>query len=363
MSQPSSPASPALTVSGSTTPTPASSEDALRGMLRSALQSLNRREPLDTTYKRLLMGNTLTRRSPVIPKDKFYSRIGSRLRERVETYVQEMQGKDPFDRISQRKPLDEGAMRAAFTLREAKEHEQEPLLSATLASTQMDPKRKRHLDGIALGLQEKKKIRSMTPPPSAKEQTDRARHQAELDRQRDQAQKWEEARRRREEEEARRREEELNRKKNQVETPQQALHKIIEPVFEKYWNMVFVNLGGTNPFRIVIDRENCASIGAPDYFDVITIPMNLTYIQVRVQNFQLTPLKNQSYFLVMTQDKVKKLQYDTLQAFFADVDLMISNAITYNSDPGNPYRVAAEEMKKRHVKIQRKVWQQIPKKS
>ena len=69
------------------------------------------------------------------------------------------------------------------------------------------------------------------------------------------------------------------------------------------------------------------------------------------------------FFFQLFQQKVKKLQYDTLQAFFADVDLMISNAVTYNSDPGNPYRIAAEEMKKRHLKIQKKVWQQIPKKS
>jgi hypothetical protein len=331
---PASPASPASTVSAFG-PTPVSSEDELRRQLLGALQCLNRREPLDATYKRLLLGSALTRRSPVIPKDKFYSKVGSKLRERVEIYSQEMQGKDPFDRISQRKPLEEASMRAAFTLREAKEHEQAPLLEALIAANQMDPERKRHLDGIAYGLQEKKKIRTMpmTMPTSVKEQTERARQKAELDRQRAQASKWEEARRRREEEEQRRKEDELNRKQSPVETPQQALHKIIEPVFKKLWDMEFVNLGGTNPFRIVIDRDNCASIGAPDYFDVIRIPMNLTYIQ----------------------RKVSKMQYDTMQALFADVDLMIENAISYNSDAGNPYRIAAEEMKRRHQKIKKKI--------
>ena len=101
--------------------------------------------------------------------------------------------------------------------------------------------------------------------------------------------------------------------------------------------MEFPTLLGTNPFRIVIDRDNCASIGAPDYFDIITTPMNLTYIQSRVNNGQ----------------------YTTLQAFFADVDLMISNAIKYNSAPGNPYRLAAEEMKKLYDKMVKRVWQQI----
>ena len=54
-----------------------------------------------------------------------------------------MQGQDPFDRIGQRKPLDETGMRAAFTLREAKEHEQQPLLEATLTALAMHPERKR----------------------------------------------------------------------------------------------------------------------------------------------------------------------------------------------------------------------------
>jgi hypothetical protein len=362
MSNPSSPTSPAASIP----PAPASSsEDDLRRQLRAALQSLSRREPLDATYKRLLLSGTLTRRSPVLPKDKFYRRIASKLRERVERYNHEMQGKDPFDRISQRTNLEEAAMRAAFTLREAKEHEQIPLLEATLMAlnNHSNPNNnnnnmedaigsKRHLDGIALGLQSrqpttqsKKSLsshhhtsgNSMTRS-NVMEQTEQARQKAELDRQRAQARKWEEARRRREDEERRRKEEELSRQqKPKVETPQQALHKMIEPVFKKLWDMEFANLGGTNPFRIVIDRDNCASIGAPDYFDVISIPMNLTYIQ----------------------DKVNKMQYSTLQNFFGDVDLMISNALTYNSDPGNPYRVAAEEMKKRHMKIVKKVWQQL----
>jgi hypothetical protein len=339
MSSAPSPGTPA-SATGSTAPI-ATNEDDLRGLVVSALQNLNRREPLDATYKRLLLSNTLTRRSPVIPKDKFYKRIRARLRERVEVYMTEMQGKDPFDRISQRKPLEEAAMRSAFNMRESKEHEQVPLLEATVAAQAMDPERKRHLDGIALGLQSRKekKLKLGGTPKSIMEQTEHARQKAELDRQRAQARKWEDARRQRESEERRQKEEELNRKRGQAETPQQALHKIIEPVFKKLWDMEFANLGGTNPFRIVIDRENCAAIGASDYCDIITTPMNLSYIQ----------------------QKVNKVSYTTLQSFFSDVDLMITNAVTYNSDPGNPYRLAAEEMKKRHDKIVRKVWQQIQK--
>lgn len=43
----------------------------------------------------------------------------------------------------------------------------------------------------------------------------------------------------------------------------------------------------------------------------------------------------------------------------SDVDLMLANAVKYNSDPGNPYRHAAEDMKKRHDKIVKRVWEQI----
>ena len=317
-------------------------EDDLRGQVVSALHNLNRREPLEPTYKRLLMGSSLSRRSPVIPKDKFYKRIRARLRERVEIYMTEMEGKDPFDRISQRKPLEEEGMRSSFNMREAKDHEQVPLLEATIVAQAMNPERKRHLDGIALGLQSKKEkkltVRAASPK-SMTEQTEHARQKADLDRQRAQAQKREDARRQREIDERRKKEEELNLRKNKAETPQQALHKIIQPVFKKLWDMEFPNLGGTNPFRIVIDRETCAAIGAPDYCNIISRPMNLTYIQ----------------------EKVNNLSYSTLQSFFSDVDLMISNALIYNSDPGNPYRVAAEEMKKMHDKIVRKVWQQLQK--
>ena len=323
------------------------SEDDLRKQLRSALQSLNRREPIEPTYKKLLERNTLTRRAATIPKNKFYKRIGSRLRERVEVYTREMQGKDPFDRISQRKPLDEAGMRAAFTLREAKEHEQQPLLEATLAALAMHPERKRSLDGMALGLQtrNKKKHRAANSPifgNSAATQTQMAKQRAELERQKNQARQWEEARMQRERDDRRKRVEEMeqNRRNNDGGGGgSNALHQIIDKVFRKYWDMEFPNLGGTNPFRIVIDRESAPHI-APDYFNIITTPMNLTYVQ----------------------DKVKGQKYTTLTEFFADIDLMISNALKYNVGEANPYRIASEELKKKHTKIVKGVWKQIKEK-
>ncbi len=341
---PSSAATPSAAESGGSANSSSSaalSEEDLRKQLRSALQSLNRREPLEPTYKKLLERNTLTRKAATIPKNKFYKKIGSRLRERVEIYTREMQGKDPFDRISQRRPLDEAGMRAAFTLREAKEHEQQPLLEATLQAMAMHPERKRSLDGMALGLQTRNKKRKLSQSPvfgtSAAAQTQLAKQRAELERQKNQARQWEEARMEREREDRRRRQEELEEQQNSRRGDGgNALHQIIEKVFKKYWDMSFPNLGGMNPFRIVIDRDSAPHI-APDYFTVITTPMNLTYIK----------------------DKVKGRKYTTLTQFFTDIDLMIDNALKYNVGEANQYRVAAIDLQKMHKKIVKVLWKQI----
>lgn len=313
------------------------SEDDLRKQLRSALQSLNSRGHIEPTYKKLLERNTLTRRMATISKNRFYRQIGSRLRERVEVYCREMQGKDPFDRISQRKPLEEAAMRAAFTLREAKEHEQKPLLDSTVAAMAMHPERKRSLDGMAKGLQDSKKRRARTthsPMFGATGQSQLAQQRAELERQKNQARQWEEARMQRERDDRRSRMEEVeqNRKNNENRVG------LFERVFKAYWEMEFANLGGTNPFRIVIDRESAPHI-APDYFNVITTPMNLTYIK----------------------KKVKGRNYTNMTQFFSDIDLMIDNALKYNVGDDNPYRIATEKLKKKHTKIVSQVYRQIKK--
>lgn len=324
--------------------TAAPSEDDLRTSLRLAMQELQRSEPIDPSYKRLLLNGLVTPRRPVLPKDKFYKRLGSQLRPRVEYFLQQTEGKDPFDRISQRKPLEEAAMRAAFTLRDAKEHEQHTLLEATLASIPrrngMDQEtRKHHFDAVALGLHSKKvpSFRSPSKSASVMEQTEQAKQQADLDRQIEQARQRELTRKKREEEERLLRDDDMEKRRRHAETPNQALHKLYHPIFKKLWDMEFPLLGGINPFRIVIDRDNCASVGAPDYFDIIDKPMNLTYIQ----------------------SKVDGMEYESLSAFFADVDLMINNCLLYNSDASNPYHIAAQELKKRYLRIAKKVVQTI----
>jgi len=127
--------------------------------------------------------------------------------------------------------------------------------------------------------------------------------------------------------------EEAARKAREMETPQQALHRLYQPIFQNLWDMEFANLNWTNPFRIVYNASNCAAMGVPDYTEIVKQPMNLTYIR----------------------EKVQKKKYETLQAFFADVDLMISNALLYNSDPSNAYHLAAKEMKKKYKKMAKRV--------
>jgi Bromodomain len=103
--------------------------------------------------------------------------------------------------------------------------------------------------------------------------------------------------------------------------------------------MEFQKLDSTNPFRLVIDQDSCASLGAPDYFEVIKTPMNLTYIQRKVEN----------------------MAYISLKAFLEDVDLMLSNALLYNTGADDPYRQAAEEMRKSYRKLRRKTVQSLTK--
>jgi hypothetical protein len=317
-----------------------SEEDELRSQLRSAWQDLKRREPLDKTYKHLLTNGVVTPRKPLLLHDKLYKAVPGNLRETVTAYMEVPTA--AFDRIAQRQPLDETAMRAAFTLREGKKHEQQPLLNATLVARSRpgDEARKRRLEEIAMGLQgikKKKQSPSALTKPSpedteAQQELEKARF-AEMERDRLLQQRMQEvARRRQEEEDRRAREDEITRKR-MMESPKLALREIYKPIFQTLWDMEFSNLGGTNPFRIVIDRDNCAAMGAADYFDVIEKPMNLKFIG----------------------EKVEKASYGTLEEFFADVNLLLQNALLYNSDPNNDYHIAAKEMQRNFMKHAKRV--------
>ena len=279
-------------------------------------------------------------------------------------------------------------MRAAFTLRECKKHEQEALIAASFGrKSAMEIERKRKLEGMALGLQEassKRPSRGGSKLDSAnaaklraiiaarKENAENASNTAAMTLAEKARKKEDEVRRRNEEvrrkqelrdkeleekerllaierqkERERLRLEEKERERQHIrqakekamrearmnESPQESLHRLYEPIFKVLWNMEFHNLHGTNPFRLVIDKDNCASMGVPDYCEVIQQPMNLTYIQ----------------------EKVNGKNYVTLQQFFADVELLINNALVYNSDPSNEYHIAAKEFRKKYKKLAKRL--------
>jgi len=245
-----------------------------------------------------------------------------------------------MDRIAQRQPLQDSAMMASFTLREAKEHEQKALLDATLTSfpkiRNMDEaQRKRYCEEIALGLQNKRPRKAQTEAEKAVEQTERAQEEAELEAQRAAFQSSERKRQRREEEERRRRELESRRIEN--ESAQEATRRFMREIFDPLWDMSFGGeLAGQNPFRTVIDRSNCAYL-APGYCDIIEKPMNLTYIQ----------------------KKIEESVYENMKGFFDDCELMLSNALEYNKDKNSPYRKAALEMGKKYKKMKKQFLERI----
>jgi len=357
-----------------------SKEESLRLKLQKRLQQISSRQPLEPTYKTLLLNGPI--HPPAIPRDVLFKKIGSDLRERIEVggvAALDIGGK----KGKQRDNLDVNTMRAAFTLRECKKHEQEALIAASIGrKSAVEIDRKRKLEGMALGLQEasgKRPVRGSNKLDSVnaaklravlsarqenfeataantnvsakstaaiaekvrkkEEEIRRKQEMREIEERRLTMERQKDRERQRELEKERERQamrqakEEASRKARMNETPQESLNRLYEPIFKVLWNMEFHNLHGTNPFRLVIDKGNCEAMGVPDYCDVIAKPMNLTYIQ----------------------EKVDGKLYVTLQDFFADVELMISNALLYNSDPNNEFHIAAKELKKKYKKLAKRL--------
>lgn len=161
------------------------------------------------------------------------------------------------------------------------------------------------------------------PGKERKQQIEEAKKREKVLRERIEFEEEENKRQIKEEQEAQ------DRKKRALETPRDALHRLIAPIFNALWDMEFPALGHTNPFRMVIDASNCREMGVPDYCDVIKKPMNLTFVQ--------TKLNNKSY--------------ESLQEFLEDVDLIVKNALQYNSHPNNPYHIAAKGFQKKFRKL------------
>ncbi|KAL7482300.1 hypothetical protein ACHAW6_007971 [Cyclotella cf. meneghiniana] len=434
----------------------------IQHQLESLLADLQKREPLDPTYDSLLpapfrksvksslnliksqsksdgdgAANTSKKSNAVTADVKLHRRLNANLRTIVETYASTPAGwrRRPNTR---RIEIDFGAanttgsaaassknedidskLRAAFALRESKEHEQRDLVNAFLkaenaklrrawglsqvtsaggglvgaAGAQMfaaglppleeASARKKRLESISKQLREvekgaadrmklkriAEKGRDMifnpnsvlkptkseknisTPKTSSTESGEtlkRKRMESELEKQQkiDEAKKREKKLRERlEREEAENKlriekeRAERERKERAVETPKDALHRLYKPIFDALWEIEFECLGGVNPFRTVIDAQNCASMGAPDYCDIIKKPMNLTYIQTKVNN----------------------KSYETLQEFLEDVDLIVRNALLYNHHPENPYNIAAKAFRKQFKKLAKPLVQSLTK--
>jgi flagellar biosynthesis GTPase FlhF len=372
---------------------PANEELALRKQLRAHIHAVTKREPLDPKQSFLLSSGLAA--APLIPKDRLYRRLPAELRYVTEEFLMSPGGAHPSlpGKVlgSSRPDLDEAAMRDAFTLRDAKKHQQEALARAAVRApprgVRLPPgwdvsTHRRRLEGIALGLQERERKKKQKADRARLANVARARILAEADAERgstcgaatDTAAQEAAIRKRVEAEALARAEEELRIRKQtelenekrlrevaiererqraeairrreekaeresemlqerQSDTPKEVLHRLIAPIFQVLWDMEFASLGHSNPFRIVIDQDTCVAMGVPDYCVIIKKPMNLTYIQEKVEN----------------------RAYLTLQEFFADVELLVNNCLAYNSDPRNLYHISALELRKKFRKAAKTV--------
>ncbi|KAK1734675.1 bromodomain-containing protein [Skeletonema marinoi] len=383
----------------------------------------------------LLLSESMPRHVAVFQKlAPLYRRLNANLRDQVETYGSTPAGwrRRPNTRrididFGSANNASEGGdsnnttdvdakLRAAFALRESKEHEQRDLVNATLKAENVKSRRgwgfslgeggaaaagqyagllppledaasrKKRLEHIAKqlkdeekGADERKKWKKIAKkakelilnPKSAEKIVEKSQNQVSpqissigylqdssgvkrkrADTELDQQLQIEEAKKRekilrerikREEAEHKRlikkEREEEERRERALDTPRDALHRLYEPIYTALWDLEFPEVGNTNPFRVVIDKNTCAAMGVPDYCDVIEKPMNLTYIQ----------------------NKVNKKSYDSLQEFLEDVDLIVRNALKYNPDPNNPVHIAAKGLRKTFKKVAKPLVQSLTK--
>lgn len=287
-------------------------EEKLRRMLTLRLQRLLvRNTASEFTYENLLPSRRLT--TDAI--DKAYRRkVAGNLREMVQRYEakggstassssENLGSNKKRDEEDRDKFLDEGAMRAAFTMRERKHEQEKTLLDNTLhawaASAGRDsvynPIKRQKLKGVTEGLkiQQERLVkeykRSLTNkvaqywkqrPTAAtssaangtelahevalfeeerKKLAQERRDQQELLRLEEEKKRRAKAEERVRERERQREERELERRKLTQEaekesfqrkpTPEETLHRFYEPIFRALWSLEFPALNGTNPFR------------------------------------------------------------------------------------------------------------------
>lgn len=108
---------------------------------------------------------------------------------------------------------------------------------------------------------------------------------------------------------------------------QKILSLLLDHLVKRKWEAWPFNDG--NPFTVKFTRANCTGLGVPDYFKVIVNPMDLTRMGEALQR--------------------KKPHYKTFDAFSADLQLIVSNACTYNA-PGSEVYLMAQELKEDYEK-------------
>uniref|UniRef100_A0A7S2V5Q0 Bromo domain-containing protein n=1 Tax=Fibrocapsa japonica TaxID=94617 RepID=A0A7S2V5Q0_9STRA len=113
------------------------------------------------------------------------------------------------------------------------------------------------------------------------------------------------------------------------------VQKVLRPVVNSLWKMNFGGQWG-NPFRTVIDQENCVALGVANYFDFIERPMNLTWIK----------------------EKMNSKKYSSLGELTDDVELMVQNAHKYNR-PNEEVYIFATTLREKYYKIISSISEQV----
>ena len=116
------------------------------------------------------------------------------------------------------------------------------------------------------------------------------------------------------------RKKEKKRKKREREEQEEmkgVFRTVIQHFSAKTWPQWVVHGKPSNPFMQQITPQNCASLGLPDYFDFVTIPMDLKTMQEKT--------------------------YSDQEDFENDFGLIVSNAKAFNR-PGEPVYEMAQEL-------------------
>ncbi|KDO31585.1 hypothetical protein SPRG_19501 [Saprolegnia parasitica CBS 223.65] len=113
------------------------------------------------------------------------------------------------------------------------------------------------------------------------------------------------------------------RDREDAETLKTVLLPFLQELKGMTWKTWRINGKPGNPFIEKYTRENCKSLGVPNYFDFIQVPMDLTRIG----------------------EKIQRMEYVELSQLTQDVALLVNNAKTFNP-AGTPVHQMALDFQK-----------------